>query len=175
MQTQKIVIITTGGTIEKSYDEKTGTLTNRGSHLKKMLQRLRLPFARIQHYNLLCKDSLEMSRDDRMEIFRAVEASLKKDKCPIVILHGTDTMQETAKLIFEKCPAPAFPVIMTGAMLPFGFENSDALQNFTEALLAAQIVNSGVYISMHGKIHAMPGIVKDHKRGTFIKINEVDQ
>ncbi|MBN1998060.1 asparaginase [candidate division KSB1 bacterium] len=165
-----IVVITTGGTIEKSYDEKTGILVNRGSHLKKMLKRLRLPFVQIKHYNLLCKDSLEMSLDDRLNIYKTVMTSLDKDNSPIVILHGTDTMQETAQLLYEKIPNPAFPIIMTGAMRPFGFENSDALQNFTEALLAAQLIKGGIYIAMHGKIHRMPGIVKDYERGTFVKI-----
>ncbi len=165
---QKVIVITTGGTIEKTYDEESGVLTNRGSQLQEMLKRLRLPYTAIQHHDLLCKDSLEMTDKDRLMIALAVENFLEL-KAPILILHGTDTMELTAQYLYEKIPAVAVPIILTGAMKPFGFENSDALQNFTEALLAATLVPPNVYISMHGKVHAMPGVRKNKEKGTFEK------
>jgi L-asparaginase len=167
---RKIYIITTGGTIEKTYDEEKGVLVNRGSHLYEMLKKLRLPFLDIHHQDLLCKDSLEMTDDDRKIILSAIEDLLKKEKCPVVILHGTDTMELTAQHLYSHL-IPDVTIVLTGAMKPFGFENSDALQNFTEALLAAQLLASGIYITMHGKVHKMPGVHKNKKLGTFIKDN----
>lgn len=162
----KIYVITTGGTIEKIYDEESGTLTNRGSLLQQMLARLRLPYTTIQSYDLLCKDSLEMTDKDRQMILLAVDNLLEHDT-PILILHGTDTMEKTAEYLHNNLAGLRVPVILTGAMKPFGFENSDALQNFTEALLACSLAAPGVYISMHGRIHPLPGVFKNRERGTF--------
>jgi len=165
---QRVNIITTGGTIEKTYDEIEGTLSNRGSQLKQMLKRLRLPYTHVNSYDVLCKDSLEMTDEDRDNILNAVK-KIAHEKCPIVILHGTDTMELTAQYIYENYQPLPVPIVMTGAMKPFGFDDSDALQNFTEALCAAKIVPAKLYISMHGQLHAMPGVHKNQETGTFEK------
>ncbi len=165
---QKIFVITTGGTIEKIYDEESGTLANRGSVLQQMLGRLRLPGTTVQSYDLLCKDSLEMTDKDRQMILFAVE-NLLEHRLPILILHGTDTMEHTAQYLYENLPQVSIPVILTGAMKPFGFENSDALQNFTEALFACKMVQPGIFISMHGQVHELPGVFKNREKGTFDK------
>jgi len=167
-QKQKVIVITTGGTIEKVYDEESGTLSNRGSQLAQMRRRLRLPYTEIQHHDLLCKDSLEMTDKDRQIILLAVENFLQEN-VPIIILHGTDTMEITAKYLYDNIKELRVPIVMTGAMIPFGFENSDALQNFTEALLASSLLKPGIYISMHGKVHKMPGVYKNREKGTFEK------
>ncbi len=168
MTKHKVIIMTTGGTIEKTYDEDSGTLSNRGSQLKEMLKRLRLPYLQIQHHDLLCKDSLEMTDKDRQMILLGVEYFLD-NKVPIIILHGTDTMELTAQYLYNNLEGLSSPIVMTGAMKPFGFENSDALQNFTEALLASTLLSTGIYISMHGKVHQMPGVYKNKEKGTFEK------
>jgi L-asparaginase len=165
---EKIIIITTGGTIEKSYDEASGTLSNRGSHLQEMLKRVRYPFLQVVHRDLLCKDSLEMSDQDRLLISRTVQ-ELLSERSPIVILHGTDTMVVTAEYLHASIQPCPVPVILTGAMTPFGFERSDALQNFTEAVLAARLIRPGLYIVMHGQVLAIPGVKKNRKLGTFEK------
>ncbi|MDZ7725887.1 MAG: asparaginase domain-containing protein [candidate division KSB1 bacterium] len=168
MKKSDIIVITTGGTIEKTYNEMDGSLSNRGSQLKKMLKRLRLPYTSITHHDLFYKDSLDMTDEDREQITQTTQQLLKEQK-PIVILHGTDTMELTAEYMYNVLdPVPA-PVVFTGAMTPFGFENSDALQNFTEALYASQIIDPGIYISMHGMLHSMPGVVKNRQTGTFVK------
>lgn len=169
---KKIFVITTGGTIEKIYDEESGTLSNRGSVLDEMLRRLRLPYTSVQSYDLLCKDSLEMTDKDRQMIYLAVD-NLLEHKVPIIILHGTDTMAKTAQYLYDRLPELPIPIIFTGAMKPFGFENSDALQNFTEALMAAHLVEPGIYISMHGCIHKLPGVEKSKEKGTFIRKEEI--
>mgnify|MGYP006282158495 CR=1 FL=1 len=165
-----INIITTGGTIEKSYDEVEGTLSNRGSHLREMLKRLRLPYVHVHHQDLLWKDSLEMTDFDREMIYLAVKNFLGKND-PILILHGTDTMEVTAQYLYDRLMPVPSPIIFTGAMKPFGFEDSDALQNFTEALFATGLVEPGIYIAMHGALHDMPGVHKNRERGTFEKID----
>ena len=164
-----VLVITTGGTIEKTYDEESGTLSNRGSQLNVMIKRLRLPYTEIQHIDLLFKDSLDMTDKDRQMILLAVENNLDHH-IPIVILHGTDTMEITAQQIYEHFSDLHVPIVMTGAMKPLGFEDSDALQNFTEALLATALLNPGVYICMHGTLHPLPGVRKNRDKGTFEKI-----
>jgi L-asparaginase len=163
-----INIITTGGTIEKTYNEFDGSLSNRGSQLRKMIERLRLPYVELRHRDLLCKDSLYMTDEDREKVLASVREILEQ-QTPILILHGTDTMDVTAKLLYDSLPALSVPIVLTGAMKPFGFEDSDALQNFTEALMACQIIGPGVYISMHGRLHQLPGVYKDKSKGTFYK------
>ena len=168
----KINIITTGGTIEKTYDEFDGSLSNRGSQLRKMIDRLRLPYVELQHRDLLCKDSLNMTDEDRGKVLESVREILPQ-QTPVLILHGTDTMDVTARFIFDNLPELSAPVVLTGAMKPFGFEDSDALQNFTEALMACQLIAPGVYISMHGRLHQLPGVAKNKSKGTFYKVNNV--
>jgi len=171
---QKIIVITTGGTIEKTYDEEEGVLYNRGSQLRAMEKRLRLPYCQIQHHDLLCKDSLYMTDKDREKIHTAVSEFLA-EQVPIVILHGTDTMEITAKYLYDNLPNINAAIVLTGAMKPFGFEDSDALQNFTEALFACQILKPGIYISMHNKVHELPGVYKDKEKGTFVSKIHVER
>ncbi|MDZ7370162.1 MAG: asparaginase [candidate division KSB1 bacterium] len=163
----KVIIITTGGTIEKTYDEEEGTLTNRGSQLQRMLKRLRLPYTQIHHIDLLWKDSLEMTDHDRQIICNTVTNFLP-EKSPVLILHGTDTMEITAQYLYDRLMPIPIPLILTGAMKPFGFEDSDALQNFIEALFACRLAPPGIYISFHNMLHPMPGVRKDRLRKTFI-------
>lgn len=163
-----VLIMTTGGTIEKSYDEFDGSLANRESQIKeRILKKLRLPYTRIHVFSLMAKDSLHMTDYDRTLILKTVESHLAKNK-PIVILHGTDTMAKTAGLLYENLKDKLkVPIIFTGAMKPMGFEDSDAGQNVTEALLAAKIMKPGVYISFHNKIFELPNVRKNKEKRTF--------
>lgn len=164
----RIDLITTGGTIEKTYDERSGELSNRGSIINRMLARLRLEGTSISIRNLLSKDSNEITDDDRNTIVKAVNASL--DLCDgVVLLHGTDTLQHTGELLVTQIPNPRVPVVLTGALRPFEMKRSDALQNLTEALLAASVMPPGIYLAAHGNVLTFPGVVKDYERGTFVK------
>lgn len=163
----RIDLITTGGTIEKTYDERSGELTNRGSIINRMLARLRLEGTSISIRELLSKDSRDITDDDRNTILKAVKASL--DICDgIIVLHGTDTLEHTGELLYEKLKNPTVPIVLTGALRPFEMKRSDALQNLTEALLAASVMPPGVYVAAHGNVLAFPGVKKDHERGTFV-------
>ena len=94
---QKITLLTTGGTIEKTYDEIEGTLFNRETVVRKRIEdRLRLPWTQIEIRSLMAKDSLDMTDEDRQFIISSIKYASGQGH-PSVILHGTDTMQDTAE------------------------------------------------------------------------------
>ncbi len=165
----RINLITTGGTIEKTYDEFDGTLYNRETVIKQRINdRLRLPYTEIVVHSIMSIDSLDMTSEQREDISKKVD-ELAKEGHSIVVLHGTDTMQETAELLEKNNNKIDVPVIFTGAMRPLGFEDSDALQNVTEALIAAQLVEPGFYISFHNKLFNVRGFRKNKELRTFEK------
>lgn len=164
---QDVVIITTGGTIEKTYNEFDGSLENRGTSIKnRILSKMRLPYTNITVFPVLSKDSLYMTDTDRSLISATVKDQMLRG-CPIVVLHGTDTMSLTAEHCFKELGTPTVPVVFTGAMIPMGFEDSDAAQNVTEALLAAKLLSPGFYISFHNQIFKVPKVRKNKDKGTF--------
>jgi L-asparaginase len=164
-----ITLITTGGTIEKTYDETTGTLENRRSIVGRMLSRLRLEDTRVCCTELMSKDSLLMTDEDRAAVVAAVREAAGSSPPPvgIVILHGTDTLEQTGeRLCRELDPCPV-PVVLTGAMRPYEMKRSDALQNLTEAVFGAGVLPAGVYCVAHGRALRFPGVTKDRVRRTF--------
>ena len=167
MSSKNITILTTGGTIEKSYCEEEGSVFNRESKLQtKLVGKLRLPFNGIEVFELMRKDSLEMDMNDRLFISDQIIVASEKGQ-PIVVLHGTDTMEETLKVVREYHPHPIVPVVFTGAMRPAGFDESDALQNFTEALFAARNLGPGLYLSFHGVLYRNGLARKNRELMTF--------
>lgn len=163
---RRITLITTGGTIEKTYDEATGELTNRRSVVERMLRRLKLTDTEVHHRALLHKDSLLMTDDDRSLIVKAVRAALGLSDA-VVVLHGTDTLSVTGETLHKELVSLDKPVILTGAMRPYEMTRSDALQNLTESMLAASLLPPGVYAVAHGRALKFPGVIKDRERGTF--------
>ncbi|MCU0611868.1 MAG: asparaginase, partial [Candidatus Eisenbacteria bacterium] len=160
-----INLVNTGGTIEKTYQEADGSLLNMDARLDSFLRRLRLPDVRIRSSRLMNVDSLQMGEEDRDLVARAV-AVKQKDGYPIVITHGTDTMVDTGKAIKAVLGEPTVPVVLTGAMVPLGFENSDGLQNLAEAILATLFVPPGVWVVMHGQVLPVDNARKNRERGT---------
>ncbi len=165
---RRIALVSTGGTIEKTYDELSGALANRVSVLDVMLASLQLQGVTIDRVALMNKDSLEMSEADHDLIASTVE-KLLNDHDGAVIVHGTDRLAKTGHRIVEKVKPLRAPVVLTGAMRPYVMRTTDALQNLTEALLAVQIMPPGVYVAMHNQVLAFPGVEKDPERGTFVK------
>ncbi len=164
----RIAIVTTGGTIAKTYDEADGLLKNERPVIKTLVGALRLPDLAIDFSHLMQKDSLELTDDDRRRILAEVEA-LAPRRDGLLVIHGTDTLEHTGALIHESLPELAVPVVLTGAMRPYEFRDSDAQQNVTEALLAATLVPPGVYAAMHGRVLRFPGVTKDRQALTFVK------
>lgn len=172
---RKITLITTGGTIEKTYDEGTGELANRRSIVRRMLSELRLEDTEINVFELMSKDSQFLTDADRNRIVEAIRAcgvsagEGQGDNVGIVILHGTDTLCLTGQKLHEEIPDPCVPIILTGAMRPFEMKQSDALQNLTEAVFSAGVLPPGVYCVAHGRVLPFPGVRKDPERRTFVK------
>jgi L-asparaginase len=162
-----IHLITTGGTIEKAYSEQSGAVLNVSNKIGQYLSLLRLPDADVRVRLLMNKDSLEMTPEERAGLVAEV-GKLLPEGHPIVITHGTDTMVESGLAIQKAHPAPAVPIILTGAMTPLGFERSDGLQNLTESLFAARLLGPGVFVVMHGQLFAVNKVRKDRNRGTFV-------
>ena len=166
----KLQIISTGGTIEKTYDEYDGLLENRTTQLeKRILSRLRLPNCSFEVTPILSKDSLYFDDNDRQLVASTVEEKLNTTEIgAILVVHGTDTMVKTADFVRLNVPCPKVPIIFTGAMKPMGFDDSDAFQNVTESILAARVCSpGGVYIVFHGRIFTVPFVKKNREKGTF--------
>ena len=166
--TRRIALISTGGTIEKTYDELSGVLANKFSVLDVMLASLELRGIEIVRTRLMNKDSLEMSADDHTLIAETA-ARMAREHAGVVVVHGTDRLAISGERIVEVEPVPASPIVLTGAMRPYELRSTDALQNLTEALLAVQLLPSGVYVAMHNQVLKFPGVVKDRNAGTFVK------
>ena len=164
---REVLILSTGGTIEKSYCEAEGSLTNRSSQLERhLLTGLRLPKTSTQVREILAKDSLEMTTDDRQLISDEIQKYQKEGR-GLVVLHGTDTMDLTLEHLCSQTPAFLSAVVFTGAMRPATLVDSDARQNFTEALLLAQFLPPGVYLSFHSQVFVAPGVRKNKALGSF--------
>lgn len=168
---RRIALISTGGTIEKTYDELAGVLENRVSVLDVMLASLQLQGVEIQRVPLMNKDSLEMTAEDHARI-SAVARAHADSHDGVVIVHGTDRLARTGEQIVADAAQVARPIVLTGAMRPYVMRNTDAMQNLTEALLAVQILSPGVYVAMHNRVLRFPGVVKDPVRGTFVPTAE---
>lgn len=157
----RIRIIITGGTFDKHYDEIQGTLTFKDTHLPEILEQVRCTLEVKMELNQLI-DSLEMGRDDRLQI---LEACKKATERRIVITHGTDTMTETARVLGEAGLDKV--IVLTGAMIPYTLRNSDAVFNLGCSLMAVQLLPAGVYITMNGKVFAWDNVKKERERGVF--------
>lgn len=164
---QRIHVITTGGTIEKVYLEQTGNVQNVDGKIDRYFRQLRLPDADIEFTHVMNKDSLEMTDADRAQVLDAVRSKLA-DQAPIVITHGTDTMVDTGMLLQRSLPGLFVPIVLTGAMTPLGFEASDGLQNLTESLLAARVLQPGVYVVMHNQVFPVDHVRKDRDLARFV-------
>jgi L-asparaginase len=164
---QLIHLISTGGTIEKMYSERTGSVENTGTKIDRYLRLLRLPDAEVLVTSLMNKDSLEMTPEDRARILDAVRATFTRP-APVVITHGTDTLTETGLYLQEHLPGLAAPIILTGAMTPLGFEGTDGLQNLTESLLAARILPPGIWVVIHNQVFPIGKVRKDRERARFV-------
>ena len=156
-----IRILVTGGTFDKEYNELTGSLFFRDTHLPEML---RLGRSRIDVAitTLMMIDSLEMTAADRARI---VDECGKAGESRILITHGTDTMVETAAALAPACGGKT--VVLTGAMIPYAFGSSDGLFNLGSALSFVQALPPGVYIAMNGRCFDWNRVRKNRETGTF--------
>ena len=160
-----ILILTTGGTIDKVYFDALSEYQIVDSGIPELLKEARasLPF-RIEE---VCrKDSLELTDDDRA---RLAQAAAEAPETRIVITHGTDTMTDTAKVLADVADKT---IVLTGALSPARFATSDAAFNLGMAVAAAQIAAPGVYIAMSGQVFDGLKVRKDRDAGKFVAVGD---
>lgn len=154
-------VIATGGTFDKHYNEITGNLTFNDSTLPAIVKRARITIpTALQQLPLL--DSLDMQDADRQRIKAACAQAPEQH---IVIIHGTDTMRETAVVLAQAGLSKT--IVLTGAMIPYEIADSDALFNFGFAFGVAQTLSNGVYIAMNGQVFAWDKVQKNRLAGVF--------
>ena len=158
-----IKLFSTGGTIAKRYDELSGELLFDKRHIQKMLDQGRCT-TDIKVIPLMLKDSLDMNEQDRDIILKVCKDATKEK---IIITHGTDTMVESAKKLST---IKNKTIVLTGAMIPYAFKNSDALFNISAAITAVQALSHGIYICMNGEIFSWDNVIKNTKDGIFEKL-----
>jgi L-asparaginase len=156
-----IRIFITGGTFDKEYNELTGQLFFKDSHLPEMLE-LGRNLVPVEIRTLMMVDSLEMSESDRELI---AEHCIKSPENRIIITHGTDTMSETASVLAKKVKNKT--IVLTGAMVPYKFGSSDGLFNLGSALAFVQTLKPGVYVVMNGRYFNAKNVKKNKESGVF--------
>jgi L-asparaginase len=157
-----IRILVTGGTFDKEYDELTGRLFFRDTHVREMLRRGRCRLE-VNIDTVMMIDSLELDDVGRADIVAACRAC---DERRIVITHGTDTMVETAQALAGGGLTDR-TIVLTGAMVPYAFGSSDGLFNLGSALSFAQVLPPGIYVAMNGQHFAWDGVRKNRESGVF--------
>lgn len=158
---KSIRIIATGGTFEKEYDEIKGALVIRKTHIPRLLRkaRCRLPIS----LKVISKiDSLYMDNGLRERI---LEECRKSKERKIVIIHGTDTLAKTARLLGANIHDKT--IILTGSLIPSTFPYSDADFNLGSALAFAQCMENGVYVAMNGQLFPWNDVRKILELGVF--------
>lgn len=163
--TPALVFLSTGGTIEKIYDPVSGRLGFGNSAIEQWLTDARIGIA-WRAETLMLVDSLEMTDGERKQIAHHIA---KTPESKIVVLHGTDTMIETARLVMLHRKDHQ-TVVFTGAMVPASLEHSDALFNIGFAASAAQLLPAGVYVAMSGKVFTADRVRKNKDKGLFESI-----
>jgi len=156
-----IAILATGGTFDKEYNEIDGNLFFREPHVNEMLAKGRCRL-QVRILVVMMKDSLEMGDQDRREILAACQS------CPesqIVITHGTDTMEHTARFLSQHIHHQT--IVLTGAMIPYTFGSSDGQFNLGSALSFVQVLPHGVFVAMNGCIFRADEVYKDKQQGIF--------
>jgi L-asparaginase len=162
----QIRILVTGGTFDKEYDELTGKLFFRDTHVEEML---RLGRARLDLSieTVMMIDSLDMDEAGRAAIVARCRGAAEH---AIVVTHGTDTMVETARAL-AAAALPGKTIVLTGAMVPYAFGSSDGLFNLGSALSFVQVLPPGVYVAMNGRHFSWDGVRKNRETGVFEMLN----
>ena len=162
---KKIRILVTGGTFDKKYDELTGRLFFRDTHVPEMLRlgRCRLD---VTLETVMMIDSLDLDDGGRGRIVQQARAS---EETAIVVTHGTDTIVQTARALAEASLGNK-TVVLTGAMVPYAFGSSDGLFNLGSALSFVQVLPPGVYIAMNGQHFSWDAVRKNTATGYFEEV-----
>jgi L-asparaginase len=161
MNGERIRILATGGTFDKEYNELTGELYFKDTHISQMLQLGRCHL-KVDVRTLMMIDSLQMSDDDRRIV---LEHCLRAEESRIVVTHGTDSMEQTAAVLGNAIADKT--IVLTGAMVPYTFGSSDGLFNLGTALAFVQVLPPGVYVAMNGRCFPWNKVRKNRELGVF--------
>jgi L-asparaginase len=156
-----IRLYVTGGTFDKEYDEINGKLYFKDTHVREMLRRARCTLD-VEIRTLMMIDSLDMNDADRELLLKSCAES---DDERIVVTHGTDTMEVTARFLGPRLAGKT--VVLTGALVPYTFGSSDGLFNLGTAIAFAQSLPSGVYVAMNGRCFRWDSVRKNRGTGHF--------
>ena len=157
----KVRLLITGGTIDKVYNQSNGELEFDETHFPEMVKRSRVEVD-LTLEEIMLLDSLDMVDKERDII---VNSCMSCEEDFILITHGTDTMCDTARLIGESDIDKT--IVLFGAMVPYAVSNSDALFNFGCALGSLQLLESGVYVAMNGRVLPWDDVKKNRALGVF--------
>ncbi len=159
-----IRIFVTGGTFDKEHDPISESFVFNETHVPELLQRSR-SLVSTQVRTVMLIDSLDITKGDQEIILKACEDA-KEDQ--IIITHGTSNMEKTAQFLGKNIKNKT--IVLTGAMVPYVFLNSDAPFNMGAALAFVQTLPHGVYVAMNGKYYTWDNVSKNTKLGLFEEI-----
>ena len=162
----KIRILVTGGTFDKEYDELTGRLFFKETHVPEMLRRGRSRVD-VELETVMLIDRLELDAAGRARIVERCRAAAEQ---AIVITHGTDTMVDTARALAASDVLAGKTIVLTGAMVPYAFGSSDGLFNLGSALSFVQVLPPGVYVAMNGQHFLWHDVTKNTATGVFERL-----
>ena len=157
---KKLNILTTGGTIDKIYYDDKSDYQIGEPEIGRILRAMNVGFD-WEIRALLRKDSLHMSDSDRALIRQAIFASEDRH---YLITHGTDTMVETAAVLGDVGDRV---IVMTGALNPARFIDSDAVFNIGCAVGAVQVLPPGIWITMNGRVWDPTKVRKNRDANRF--------
>jgi L-asparaginase len=160
-----IRILITGGTFDKEYNELTGELFFKDTHLPEMLKLGRCR-VNVDIRTLMMIDSLDMTEQDRALI---ADHCIKAEEKKIIITHGTDTMADTARFLAGRITDKT--IVITGAMIPYKFGSSDGLFNLGSAMAFVQSLPHGIYVAMNGRFFPWNNVRKNRKTGEFEELS----
>jgi L-asparaginase len=161
-----LCVIAAGGTFDKRYDAIAGKLGFGASVLPEVIAQSRIGQpVRLEELPLL--DSLDMQHEDRLRILDACQRAAEDQ---VVVIHGTDTMADTAQVLGLANLGKT--IVLTGAMIPYDIASSDALFNFGMAVGAAQLLPTGVHVVMSGQVFNWDNVRKDRTLGVFQRLQD---
>lgn len=163
MQQDPILVLTTGGTIDKAYFDALSEYQIVESGIPALIAQARVALP-LRVVELMRKDSLELTEADRALIIAAVREA---PEAHIVITHGTDTMTDTARAL---ATVSGKTIVLTGALSPARFAETDAHFNLGMAFATAQVAGPGVWIAMSGQVFDGLKVKKDRAAGKFVAI-----
>lgn len=160
---KKLLILSTGGTIDKIYFDAKSQYEVGKPVARTVLEAMNVAFE-VESIEVCKKDSLEMNTEDREKLKEAIDRS---DARAILVTHGTDTMIDTALSLGEYTDRV---IVFTGAMQPAIFKETDGIFNIGTALGVLSCASSGVYIAMNGRAFSPQKAAKNYETRAFEEI-----